>query len=143
MRETGSAPEEEIGALVTQVARAFARDLQSRLHDYGVTPAQFCVLSCLWEQDGLSATALCEQAGFDAPTITGILDRLERQELVARRRGTGDRRVVTVWLTERGAALKQHLPRVASQSRSAMLAGFTSEETERLRGFLERLRNNL
>ena len=59
--------EESFSFILNQAARAVARDLQARLHPYGVTPAQLNVLSCLWEDDALPANVLAERSGFDAP----------------------------------------------------------------------------
>ncbi len=135
--------QEGIAFLLNQAARAIARDLQARLLPYGVTPPQLSVLSCLWEEDGLPATVLAERAGFDAPTTTGILDRLERQELVVRQRSTGDRRVVTAHLTGRGSVLREALPRIAHESNAAALAGFSPAATRELRAALQRIVANL
>lgn len=135
--------QEGIGFLLSQAARAIARDLQARLVPYGVTPPQLAVLSCLWEEDGLPATVLAERAGFDAPTTTGILDRLERQELVFRIRSTDDRRVVTVHLSERGWGLREALPAIAHASNAAALEGFSAADIDRLRFALRRIIANL
>jgi len=142
MEETKRVPselEEGIAFLLSQAARAVARDLQSRLQPYGVTPPQLCVLSCLWEEDGLPANVLAERTTFDAPTITGILDRLERQELVVRRRDSSDRRVVQAYLTERGAALREGLPQIARDANAAALAGLDPERVAALREMLARV----
>lgn len=142
MQQPDSDQEENIVFLLSTAARAAARDLQARLHPYGVTPPQLCVLTCLWEENGLSGTALSERAGFDLPTITGILDRLERQELVSRNRDTEDRRVVTVRLTERGEALREALPCIARESSETALAGFNAGEVAGLIQALYRVAAN-
>lgn len=135
--------EESFSFLLSQAARAVARGLQARLHPYGVTPAQFNVLSCLWEDDALPANVLAERSGFDAPTITGILDRLERQELAVRRRGSGDRRVVLACLTERGSALRSALPDIARAADQAALDGLDPERVAILRHALKQVIANL
>ena len=146
MQDTTDRPgdvQEGIAFLLSQAARAVSRDLQSRLHPYGVTPPQLCVLSCLWEEDNLPANVLAERSAFDAPTITGILDRLERQELVERRRDSSDRRVVKACLTERGAALREALPEIARDASAAALAGMDPQSVAALRRGLARVIANL
>lgn len=143
MQQTAIALDENLCFLLSQAARAFTRDLQARLHRFGVTPPQFIVLTCLWEEDGLAASLLGERAGFDGPTITGILDRLERQELVVRRRGSEDRRIVTVHLTERGEALRERLPGIAHASQAAALAGLDAAHLALFRRILRHMSRNL
>jgi DNA-binding MarR family transcriptional regulator len=135
--------EESIAFLLSQAARAAGRELQARLLPHGVTPAQFCVLSCLWEEDGLTASVLAARAGFDGPTLTGILDRLERQELEERRRNPTDRRVTTAHLSERGWALREALPEIAAANEAVSLAGLNDEEVARLRQALRQVLSNL
>lgn len=139
MHETEFVLEESLGFLLSQAARAFARDLQARLQPYGVTPSQLCVLSCLWEEDGLSGMVLGERARFDPPTITGILDRLERDNLVTRRRAEHDRRVVTVHLTENGAELRAALPKIALASNARAATRLDGEQAETLARLLRQV----
>jgi DNA-binding MarR family transcriptional regulator len=98
--------EESIGFTINVVGRLMKRALFLRLAEVGVTPTQWTVLMCLWEQDGLSFTELGNRLCFDHPTITGVVDRMEREKLVKRRRDHIDRRVVKVSLTQKGKDLK-------------------------------------
>src|SRR5438105_1698507 len=70
---------------------------------YEVTPPQFGVLSMLYtKEDGLTIGGIAQCRGLDAPTITGIVKRLEQDGLVQRVHNTEDRRVVKVCLTAEG-----------------------------------------
>src|SRR5579864_6402955 len=61
---------------------------------YVVTPPQWGVLALLYEHDGLTIGAISQRRGIDAPTVTGIVKRLEQSGLVERRHDRTDRRVV-------------------------------------------------
>ncbi|HEY8600570.1 MAG TPA: MarR family transcriptional regulator, partial [Thermomicrobiales bacterium] len=66
---------------------------RQRLAPHGVTPAQYGLLELLWERDEQSGAELSERLQLDSATMTGLLDRLERAELVVRRPDGTDRRV--------------------------------------------------
>ena len=79
---------------------------------YVVTPPQWGILSALFfEQQGLPIGTLSQKRGFDAPTITGIVKRLEQSGLAERRHDREDRRVVKVYLTDEGREIMPTLLR--------------------------------
>jgi homoprotocatechuate degradation regulator HpaR len=84
-------------------------------NDFGLTEQQWRVLRVLWEGDDITIRQLAEVTLIPAPSLVGIVDRLERDGLVARQRLTTDRRKVNVVATQAGAELEdQIMPRVAS-----------------------------
>jgi homoprotocatechuate degradation regulator HpaR len=88
---------------------------RSIFHEFGLTEQQWRVLRVLWETDHTTIMALSEATLLPAPSLIGIVDRLERDGLVNRQRSEVDRRKVNVVLTSQGAALEgEIMPRVAS-----------------------------
>ncbi|MCY4566100.1 MAG: MarR family transcriptional regulator [Gammaproteobacteria bacterium] len=73
---------------------------------FGITEQQWRVLRALWEQDGKPLLALAEKTLIQPPSLVGVVDRLQRDGLVERRRSRQDRRVVRVCLTGAGKALR-------------------------------------
>jgi homoprotocatechuate degradation regulator HpaR len=83
--------------------------------DFGITEQQWRVLRMLWEHDAVTISRLAELTLIPAPSLVGIIDRLERDELVIRQRSQADRRRVNVVLIARGVELEdQVMPRVAA-----------------------------
>ena len=83
--------------------------------DFGLTEQQWRVLRVLWEHDEVSLSQLADLSLISAPSLVGVVDRLQATGLVARRRSDVDRRKVYVLATERGAELEAlMMPRVAS-----------------------------
>jgi DNA-binding MarR family transcriptional regulator len=74
------------------------------------------------------------------PGITGLIDRLERHGLVARRRCTEDRRVVFVAITEEGLALLTRLEGPLKELHEAILGHMSREELTALSRLLEKAR---
>lgn len=73
---------------------------------FDLTEQQWRVLRALWERDARPLVALAQATLIQAPSLVGIVDRLQRNGLVERRRSDLDRRVVRVCLTAAGQALE-------------------------------------
>lgn len=87
--------------------------LEAHLARYGLSMGKFTLLMQLLqaEESGLTPSECAERSGVSRATITGLLDGLEREELVERRPRLGDRRMLSVHLTEKGEVLlAQMLP---------------------------------
>lgn len=111
---------DDILIALRRITRAI--DLRSKdlLKKTGLTAPQLAVLQTLRRQGALSGRAVSQAVSLSQPTVTSILDRLERDRLVVRERSVSDRRVVHVRLTEVG------LERVAAAP-ELLQAGFLRE----------------
>lgn len=116
------------------VAHAFSEVLgahcEERGKSYVVTPPQWGVMSLLHETDGLMVGIISQRRGLDAPTITGIVRRLEQSGLVERRHSREDRRVVKVYLTAEGQDIVSSLMPVVNGFQEVMTHGFSEEERQ-------------
>ena len=132
-----------LGWTLNNAARLVQRRLSAKLAPHGITPPQWGVLAALWEEDGLSLTALAQRSYFDGPTMTGIVDRLETNGLVERRRERADRRVISVYLTTAGREMRAVLPPMAEEANRELVAGLSDDEVRELSAVLERVISNL
>jgi len=81
--------------------------------EFGITEQQWRVLRVLWECDEVALQELAGVALISSPSLVGIVDRLQANGLVSRRRSEQDRRNVFVRATPKGQDLKaQLMPRV-------------------------------
>ena len=84
-------------------------------NEFGLTEQQWRVLRVLWDEQALTLNRLAALTLIPPPSLVGIVDRMERAELVSRQRSEADRRKVNVVLTSQGVALEDEImPRVAS-----------------------------
>lgn len=84
-------------------------------NEFGLTEQQWRVLRVLWEHEAVTLNRLAKLTLIPAPSLVGIVDRLERDQRVTRQRSQADRRKVNVVLTSQGAALEDVImPRIAS-----------------------------
>ncbi|MAR18225.1 MAG: hypothetical protein CML44_02520 [Rhodobacteraceae bacterium] len=86
------------------------RDL---FQEFGVTEQQWRVLRVLWEQKHLTSAQISNLTLLPSPSLVGILDRLERKDLVKRLRSTSDRREINITITNLGRELQSKvMPKV-------------------------------
>ena len=77
--------------------------------EVGLTGPQLTVLKLLETFQDLSLSSLSERIRAQNSTVTGIIDRMEREGLVCRERSKSDRRVVHIKLTDKGAKLAREI----------------------------------
>src|SRR5580700_6868942 len=77
--------------------------------EVGLTGPQLTVIKLLETFDNLSLSSLSERIRAQNSTVTGIIDRMEREGLVRRERSTVDRRVVHIRLSEKGQKLARQI----------------------------------
>lgn len=86
--------------LITQAYRPLLEPL-------GLTYPQYLVMLVLWEQDNLTVGDICHRLRLDTNTLTPLLQRMEREGLVVRKRGLVDGRQTIVTLTKKGKRLEE------------------------------------
>lgn len=111
---------------------------------YGLTSSQFNVLRILrGEGQPLPSLEIAERMIQVVPAITGLIDRLEKQELVERRRCSDDRRVVYVGITEKGSKLINEMDEPVKDLHIELLGHLSQEELKDLSRLLEKARMSL
>lgn len=117
-----------IGFLLARTARSMKRTLEARLAEYNITATQYIVLEVLADQDGISLSRMGNRLYFDNPTITGIIDRMERDGLVERRRIADDRRVINIFLTQKGRDILRRIGEVAREVNDEATSDLSEKE---------------
>lgn len=109
--------------------------------DYGITNSQYNVLRILrGEGQPLPSLEIANRMIQVVPAITGLIDRLEKQELVARRRCAEDRRVVYVEITAKGLALLKQLDGPVEELHKSLVGHLSRTELKELSRLLEKAR---
>ena len=105
----------------------------------GLTTMQFAALVRLDQQGSMSQNHLGRAASMDAATVQGVVGRLETLGLVLRRADPGDKRRLTVEITEAGRELVGGIYAPAVQAMEQGLAPLTMAERTTLMALLSRL----
>lgn len=136
----------ELYSFITGMAStALARRLQKNFKQVGieVTIEQWSVLYHLWKQDGLSQQELCNQSFRDKPSITRLVDNLEKLKLVKRVPSKDDRRINLIYLTEAAKTLQEQTMNMANQTLNEALDGVGKEDIELCKAVLQKVYDNL
>lgn len=128
---------------IGRIRKALKREFELRAAPLEITSSQLQVLRRLWKGDGITTSVLTCDSASDAGTVTGVLDRLERKELIRRERSHADRRVVQIWLTDAGRALEKPLTQIIEEINEMALVGMDRTEKEQLISALEKVADNL
>lgn len=111
------------------------------LDEIGLTYPQYLAMLALWEEDGVTVSALGGRLYLDSGTLTPLLKRLEKAGLIARERNAEDERQVLVRLTQAGRALKRQA--AAIPRKLAASSGVPVTELIALRKKLQKLRGEM
>ncbi len=98
----------EIDAIVETIIYLYTesrRLTKGMASQFGLTGPQLTVIKLLETFEDLSLSNLSERIRAQNSTVTGIIDRMEREGLVRRERSTTDRRVIHIRLSEKGKKL--------------------------------------
>jgi DNA-binding MarR family transcriptional regulator len=137
-------------ALVEQVQRAlrganrvlFAR-LRSSLLREGLPFSRFLVLRLLAVRGPTTSKALAEAMGVTTANMPGLIDGLEAEGLVRRKRSTKDRREILVSATAKGRRMLARLKETAVAELQGAFEGWTEEELRALLASLHRIAGRL
>ena len=129
------------GMASTAVARRLQKNF--RLAGLEITIEQWSVLYHLWKQDGLSQQELCNRTFRDKPSITRLIDNLEKQKLVKRMPSKEDRRINLVCLTESAKLLQDKTIELANQTMDEALIGVNKSEIEIVKLVFQKVYDNL
>jgi len=110
---------------------------------YNVSAAQINCLIALQENGPLSPSQIAKHVMVNSSTVTGIIDRLEKKDLVKRLRISPDRRVITVELTKSGRLLAENAPPPIQQKIIDGLNRLAPTEIDEMANTLKRLTDML
>ena len=119
-------------ALFTQAAKLLREAADETMSRHGVRVGQHIVLTVLWEQDGLAPGEIARRLGTATPTIVNTATRMEEAGLVVRLPDPADARLVRLYLTARGRAVREPVREARVALERHATATLTAAEREDL-----------
>lgn len=135
--------DENIGVLLAHICRAQRTLAQSEFNKLGLFAGQERVLLCLMRHDSVAQSDLVNHLCVEPPTVTKMLQRMEKAGLIERRQDDEDGRASVVNITATGKALQQPILQVWNNLEAQMLANLTTTEQTLLRRLLMQALANL
>ena len=105
----------------------------------GVTPGWFGLMVIVANNEGLSQTRLARALGIDGSTMVAMIDRLEENGWIRRRRSEIDRRSHALFLTDAGRALIAKLTPEVEAHEAALAQELSAEERQTLLRLLAKI----
>lgn len=106
---------------------------------YNLTEQQWRVLRVLWSSKNVTSVDLSNRTLIPAPSLVGVIDRLEKKGFVTRVRSVEDRRAVYVVATAQGRALEEQVSPQVSEIDQRLRASVTAEEWRVMERVLEKI----
>ncbi len=136
----------ELYSFITgKASTAIARRLQKKFNaaSINLTIEQWSVLYHLWKQDGMSQQELCIATFRDKPSITRLVDNLEKLDLVNRVSDESDRRINKIFLTKHAQKLQEQTMVLAEETLNEALEGVSMQHVQISKDVLQRVYDNL
>lgn len=136
----------ELYSFITgKASTAIARRLQKKFNAAGLnlTIEQWSVLYHLWKKDGISQQELCNATFRDKPSITRLVDNLEKLNLVKRVPSENDRRINLIYLTKQAQKLQEDAMQLAEQTLNEALDTVPVEKVDICKEVLQIVYDNL
>ena len=136
----------ELDAIVETIVYLYTesrRLTKQAAREVGLTGPQLTVIKLLDTFGDLSLSTLSERIRAQNSTVTGIIDRMEREGLVLRDRSTSDRRVVYIRLTSKGKQLARDVQVEPMEIFRAVLSTLSRDDTRDLLRILSKLQKRV
>src|SRR5882762_6519750 len=135
-RPVVSQPVHRTGALLDHLARRMRLRAESVLAPLGLRPRHLVALTVLRGRDGITQQALSSTLEMDGTNIVGLLNELEAEDLIERRRSPEDRRRHVVALTDAGAKRLADAERALVSVEDEVLGALDDSQREVLNNLL-------
>jgi len=93
---------------IYSVSRLITKAYKPFLDELGITYPQYLVLMVLWENDGISVNQITQKLLLNTNTLSPLLKRMEKMQLLERSRSIEDERSVIIQLTTKGKKLQKN-----------------------------------
>ena len=136
----------ELYSFITgKASTAIARRLQKKFNQAGLnlTIEQWSVLYHLWKEDGISQQELCNATFRDKPSITRLVDNLEKLKLVKRTPSLDDRRMNMILLTPEARKLQEESMALANETLNEALESVPADRIDICKEVLQIVYDNL
>ncbi|MGE3803593.1 MAG: MarR family winged helix-turn-helix transcriptional regulator [Gemmataceae bacterium] len=135
--------EESIGFWIVMTSRQWEKALNDELAPHNITYRQVQVLGWLALDGELTQSQIAERMRIEAPTLTNILDRMERDRWIARVTSAQDRRKKIVKPTPRVQPVWAKIVKAARRVRGRATAGLNPKDIALVKKILGQIQDNL
>lgn len=122
----------QIAVLIQKIGKNIKCQMRGIFEKQGITMPQGMVVHLLMTESEMKITDISKALGLTNSTISGIIDRLEKQDIVIRERSKEDKRIVNVRLTDKFMKEKSSFKELATEQVSKLLVEAKEEEVDKI-----------
>lgn len=134
---------DSVSYLLVRVVRAHRNMIDQRVQSLGLYRGQPPVLFALQDHDGMSNSEMAEFLSITPATLTNKIKRMEKADLVVRRRDPQDERISRIYITDKGKGLMNQLREIMLATEAMTLTGFSEKEINDIKLLLIRILDNI
>ena len=125
--------------VLTRALDAVKKSIERDIRTYGMNPTEFAVLELIYNKGEQTVQKIGEKVLIASSSITYVVDKLEKKELLRRTPNPEDRRIILVSITEEGRKMMDEIFPNHSRSVQRILGGLDAEEKSLIIGQLKKL----
>ena len=134
------------GFLITKLKQLQSRTLAQCISEQGIdafSGEQGKILFVLWQKDKITQKELASEIGLAKNTITAMLEKMEKNNLIKRITDENDKRKSLVILTDYANSLKKSFDEISDEMLQKFYKNFSEEEIDKFEEYLHRIIRNL
>jgi DNA-binding MarR family transcriptional regulator len=128
-----------LGYNARRAALAVITVFMERMAPYGLRPVDFSVLSLIKHNPGITSRQLCTSLGILPPNLVGLVNSLQKRELITRKPHPRDGRAMGLHLTPGGQKLMRDAEATASALETDVASRLTGSELKTLLRLLRKV----
>lgn len=132
-----------IAFITNKSAKKLADEFNRRLQENGTTRVQWIALFYIGKAGEISQKELSDYMDIKESSMVRLIDRMEKEELVERRKDSEDRRITKIILTDKGKFLKEDLMPIGQEFQNTVIKGISKENLEIFKEVLQRMIDNI
>ena len=125
--------------VLTRALDAVRKSIEKEIRTYGLNPTEFAVLELLYNKGEQSAQKIGEKVLIASSSITYVVDKLEKKDLILRTPCPEDRRIIHVSITDEGRKMMDEIFPIHTQGVQRILEGLDTKEKEEMISQLKKL----
>ena len=132
-----------LSAKIREAGNAFLiKKLKEHSFD-NLAPSHGDILSMLYKHEKLTMKDIANKVHRTKATVTVLIDKLEKEQLVKREKSAEDNRITYIVLTQKSIDSKMIFEKIANELNSMLYKGFTPNEAKQLDELLEKMLKNI
>lgn len=128
-----------LGYNARRAALAVIEVFLERMAPYGLRPVDFSVLSLITHNPGITSRQLCTALGILPPNLVGMVNAMEKRELIVRQPHPSDGRAMGLHLTASGQKLMREAERTAAGLEADVASRLSASESKTLIRLLQKI----